>query len=121
MPCNSDHMNASGYEKEISRVACLLDELAGKKWERSWRDGYHPRVYCKADKGLGDLMVNELCEALQGRDVAQCSLEMQLWWRDHQTADKGRVERELEQAKTADEREAALAKLTPHERKLLGL
>ena len=84
---NSNHMRANEYEKELSRVACLLDELAGKKWERSWWDGYHPRVYCKGDvrfEGLGDLMVKELCEALQSRDVAKCSLEMQNWWRDHQ-------------------------------------
>jgi hypothetical protein len=121
MPCNSDHMNANSYEQQLSRVACLLDELAGKKWDRSWWDGYHPRVYCKADKGLGDLMVSELCEALQSRDVTKYSLEMQIWWRDHQAADKERCERELANAKNDAEREAALAKLTPAERKLLGL
>ena len=125
MGCNSEHMAATGYERELSRVARLLDELAGKKWERSWWAGYHPRVYCKADRAMGDRMgdrmVNELCEALQARDVAQCSLEMQLWWRDHQAADKARRERDLAQAKTDAEREAALAKLTPAERVLLGL
>lgn len=121
MPCNSDHMAASGYEREISRVACLLDELAGQKAERGWWDGYHPRVYCKADRATGDQMVSELCAALQSRDVTQCSLEMQIWWRDHQAADKARCERELAQTKTDAEREAALAKLTPAERRLLGL
>lgn len=121
MPCNSEHMNPTTYERDLSRVACLLDELAGKKWERSHWDGYHPRVYCKSDRGVGDQMVRELCDALQDRDVTQCSLEMQIWWRDHQAADKARCERELAQAKTAAEREAALAKLTPHERKVLGL
>ena len=121
MGCNSEHMAANGYERELSRVACLLDELAGKKWERSWWGGYHPRVYCKADRAMGDRMVRELCDALQERDVTQCSLEMQIWWRDHQGADKARCELELAQAKTAAEREAAMAKLTPHERKVLGL
>lgn len=121
MPCNSDHMAANGYEQELSRVACLLDELAGTKCDRSWWYGYHPRVYCKADRGMGDQMVRELCDALQNRDVTQHSLEMQIWWRDHQAADKARCERELAQATTDAEREAALAKLTPHERKVLGL
>lgn len=121
MPCNSDHMAADGYEQELSRVACLLDELAGKKWERSYWDGYHPRVYCKASRDMGNQMVRELCDALQGRDVTQYSLEMQIWWRDHQAADKARCERELARAKAADERKAALAKLTPHERKVLSL
>ena len=121
MPCNSDHMAANGYERELSQVACLLDELAGQKWEHDWWDGYHPRVYCKANRALGDQMVRDLCAALQSRDVTRYSLEMQIWWRDHQAADKARRERELAQAKTDAEREAALAKLTPHERKVLGL
>lgn len=121
MPCNSDYMVASNYEQELSRVACLLDELAGKQWERSWWGGYHPRVYCKAGRGMGDQMVRELCDALQDCDVTQCSLEMQIWWRDHQAADNARCERELARAKTDAEREVALAKLTPRERKLLGL
>lgn len=38
-----------------------------------------------------------------------------------EAAAKARCERELAQSKTAAEREAALAKLTPHERKVLGL
>jgi hypothetical protein len=121
MGCNSEHMAASGYERELSRVACLLDELAGKKWERNWWDGYHPRVYCKDDRAMGDRMVKELCEALQASDVAQCSLEMQIWWRDHQAVDKARCERDMAQATTDAERAAALAKLTPAERRLLGL
>lgn len=121
MPCNSNHMAADGLEKELSRVACLLDELAGKEWERRWWDGYHPRVYNKADRATGDQMVRELCAALQSLDVTQYSLEMQMWWRDHQALDKVRCERELAQAQTAAEREAALAKLTPAERRLLGL
>jgi hypothetical protein len=114
-------MAANGYESELSQVACLLDELAGQKWDRSWWDGYHPRVYCKADRTKGDQMVRELCAALQSRDVTQYSLEMQIWWRDHQAADKARCEGDLAQAKTAAERDAALAKLTPAERRLLGL
>jgi len=70
---------------------------------------------------MGDRIVQELCDALQARDVAQDSLEMQIWWRDHQTADKACVERALAQTKTDAERDAALAKLTPHERKVLGV
>lgn len=121
MACNSDYMAASGYEQKISRVACLLDELAGRQWKREWWDGYHPNIYCKVDRGIGDQLVRELCFALQSRDVTQYSLEMQIWWRDHQAADKARCEQELAQAKTGSEREAALAKLTPRERLLLGL
>lgn len=119
MPCNSDYLRANTKEIELSRVACLLDELDGKPIDPAHWGGYHPRVYCKSIDG--DALVAELCGKLQDKDVTAYSLEMQMWWRDHQAADKLRVERELAEAKTKSERDAALAKLTPHERKLLGL
>ncbi|MEI8017715.1 MAG: hypothetical protein WCH39_05905 [Schlesneria sp.] len=121
MACNSEYMNASGYEQEVSRVACLLDELAGKPIDRSWWKGYHPLVYCNSNCDMGDRMVRQLCDALKSCDVTQYSLEMQIWWRDHQAADKARLERELRQTTSDNEREAALAKLTHEERRLLNL
>ena len=30
MPCNGDYLAANGKEVQLSRVACLLDELDGK-------------------------------------------------------------------------------------------
>lgn len=94
MPCNSDYLSASEYEIELSRVACLLDEIAGKKkLDRSHWRGYHPRVYNKpfsrGDRGEGDVMVAELCAFLRSApDITIYSLEMQIWWRDHKKADK---------------------------------
>jgi hypothetical protein len=114
-------MSANGYEKTLSYVACLLDELAGRSIESNWWDGYHPVVYCKSNRDMGDRMVRDLCESLKSRDVTQHSLEMQIWWRDHQAADKERLDRELRQSTTDTEREAALAKLTHEERRLLNL
>lgn len=124
MPCNSEYLNASGTEVELSRVACLLDELDGKKWSNGDWDGYHPRIYNKLaelEKDVCDAMVSELCSRLQGVDVKKYSLEMQMWWRDHQEADKLRVELEIAANKDKAARQAAVSKLTPHERKLLGL
>jgi hypothetical protein len=121
MPCNSEYMDATDYEREISQVACLLDELADKKWSHSHWNGYHPRIYCKLSRVLGDKLTQELCTALQKVNVTQYSLEMQIWWRDHQAADKARCNLELEKAQTDAERKAALEKLTPYERDLLGL
>ena len=44
-----------------------------------------------------------------------------MWWRDHQEAD-ARKEREAKAAAAAEsERAAALSKLTPRERRLLGV
>jgi hypothetical protein len=121
MPCQSDYLSANHYEKEISRVACLLDELAGKPIDDAHWNGYHPRVYGKINKIAGDLMVQELCNALQSCDVKSYSLEMQMWWRDHQIADDKRRNSELDKKTAKAEREAALAKLTLRERQILGL
>lgn len=115
MPCNSDYMEANSFEHNISQVACLLDELAGKSWSKDDWSGYHPRVYNKATKELGDSLVKELCEALKEVEIKKYSLEMQIWWRDHQAKDKERINRE------AAERQAALAKLTPRERQVLNI
>jgi hypothetical protein len=122
MPCNCDHLEASHLESEMSKVACLLDELNGKKRidRDHWR-GYHPRVYNRISRPDADKLTEELCSRLQEVDVSTCSLEMQIWWRDHQEADKAKAKSALSAAKKKAERKAALAKLTPHERRLLGL
>lgn len=88
MPCDSSYMNPSNKELEISRVACLLDEIKGIPINRSHWDGYHPLVYNR--KFNDDKMVRELCSKLRSLDVTKFSLEMQMWWRDHQIADAKR-------------------------------
>jgi hypothetical protein len=122
MPCNSDYMNPTDKEVQISRVACLLDELDGKKFKEDHWEGYHPRVYNGNGGGVdGDKLVAKLCQKLQTVDVKKYSLEMQMWWRDHQAADQARRDREIDEKDTEAERRAALRKLTARERKLLGL
>lgn len=91
MPCNCDHLKASELEIGISRVACLLDEVKrGKKIKKNEWDGYHPKVYNNVSRELGDKLTEELCSFLQDKDVTKYSLECQMWWRDHQEADKKR-------------------------------
>jgi hypothetical protein len=112
-------MEANWLEIRLSRVACLLDELDGKEIDQHHWRGYHPSVY--SQRVDGDKMVAKLCERLQSVDVKDYSLEMQIWWRDHKAADKARIKSELAAAKDAKAKKAAIAKLTPHERKLLGI
>lgn len=122
MPCNSDHMRANSCEIVMSQIQCIVDELDGKKVHPEWRDGYHPRVYCQGPSLLSvDTETAALCERLQSTDVSKLSLEAQLWWRDHLAADRQKAERQIANAKTAKARRIALAKLSPHERRLLGL
>ena len=119
MPCKADYLSASNREVELSKVASLLDELDGKPIDPlHWR-GYHPAIY--SQQVNGDALVSELCLRLHNADVSQFSLEMQIWWRDHQRADKERLEHELRRKTEDSERKAAIEKLTAYERNLLGL
>ena len=120
MGCNGDYLRATNTEREMSRVYCLLDELEGKSWDKSSWDGYHPKVYNLADASL-DEIVSKLCRKLQSVDVSKHSLELQIWWRDHKEADKIRIEQKVESDKILEEINAALLKLTPREREILGL
>lgn len=122
MPCNSDHMNPMGREIELSRVACLLDEIDGIPIDANrWR-GYHPLIYGKSiSKDKADRLVSTLCRTLQGADVTRYSLEMQIWWRDHQAADRERERREKEEAQSELDRRIAISKLTPRQRRALGI
>ena len=119
MPCNSDYLESSSKEKLLSQVACLLDELDGKPLDKDHWRGYHPAVYNKQINS--DELVSELCSRLQSVEVKEYSLEMQIWWRDHQQADKERLEHELNRKKKESDRKAAIEKLTDYEKKLLNL
>ncbi len=121
MPCNSDYMDANNLEKEISKVQCLLDELEGKSWSRDHWSGYHPEVYNKVNRSMADKLVRKLCSKLKTVNVTKYSLEMQMWWRDHQEADSAREQHEQDKKIEAKKRAAALAKLTDEEKELLGL
>lgn len=121
MPCKSDYMEPNHKEKYLSQVACLLDELNGKKIKAaSWMKGYHPKIYNQFVKPKdADNLVSELCERLQKVDITKYSLEMQIWWRDHQAADKKRIENQLKKETENKIKAKIIEKLTPYERKLL--
>lgn len=122
MPCNSDYMKANEFEKNLSKVYGLLDELETGKLPDNFGDGYDKRVY---NKGLKESTLNkkvkELCSKLQKVDVTKYSLEMQMWWRDHQKADKERIAARIKKTKDTKARNKIMAKLSPYEKFLLGL
>lgn len=111
MPCNCDHMEPSLHEKESNKLMGLLADIGLHKGAVP----YYGEVSAIHEHTA------MLCDFCQNNEVTKYSLELQIWWRDHQKADKERIEREMEEQKEGKERDAALAKLTPYERKLLGL
>lgn len=89
-------MEPNRLEQELSKVACLLDELNGEPWSKHEYQGFHPKIYWSSNlKERADELVAELCSKLKNTDVSQYSLEMQMWWRDHQIADSEREKEEL--------------------------
>ncbi len=66
-----------------------------------------------------------LCESLaahEARGEMSCFSRATLdWWAEHKKRDAARVAQDLAEARTAEARAAAVAKLTPFERSLLGV
>jgi len=103
-----------GRENPVALAVILiyrfLDELAGKSpKDRPWH-------YLRVDQGDLDRLTAHLCGKLKSVDVTSYSLELQIWWRDHQKADRDR-----EENRVLELRNAALAKLTDEECRLLGV
>ena len=93
MGCNSDYMEPTQKELHLSVIETHHDELDGRPVKREWYSGIHPRVYNRGpSKKLLDERTAALCTRLTGLDVTKYSLELQIWWRDHQAADAARLE-----------------------------
>lgn len=121
MPCNSDYMIPTPTERSLSKVLALLGELDGQPIDPATYGSGYGAGYGNADKETLDRATAQLCERLQSVPIGNFSLEMQMWWRDHQRADAERVEREKRIYSEETLRKAALRKLSPSERELLGL
>lgn len=121
MPCRNEETQPSKRWLESSHVACLMDEVhTGQGLNQKHWDNGHPEA--TENKERADWLTQQLCKHLQTSniDITKCSLELQLWWRDHQRADQKRKEQELRDRKDQEDKARALAKLTPRERELLG-
>lgn len=96
MPCDSSYMNPTGREQEVGLVRSPLDELDGKEFDHA-RSAHHPLVYCQGpDQERDDAWVADLCSrcAALGDGIRKHSLELQMWWRDHQKEDGERIRRQ---------------------------
>lgn len=94
MPCDSSHYEPTDVERELSRVVQITDELSGVRTRpdpSAW-GGFDKRVYGnpRSSRKALDTLTASLCSALKmlsAEKIKTYSLELQLWWRDHQEAD----------------------------------
>lgn len=121
MPCNSDYMRPGPYEISLSKVLALLGELDGQPIDPDTYGSGTGAAYGNADKETLDRATAQLCERLLASDVTKHSLEMQMWWRDHQRADAERIALQKRIYSEETLRKAALRKLSAEERKALGV
>ncbi len=115
MPCDSSHCAPLSEETESSKVRELLREVAGQPFNHQKRHEYYGNV-----KTL-DKDTATLCEACKNLDVSKYSLELQLWWRDHQKADAEKDRQTDVQRIRAALQRSGLSKLNIAERVALGL
>lgn len=122
MGCTSDYQKSTIDEVNASKVLALIEELETGKLPKYYGNGYDNKVYNKNAFEILKENTIILCSKLQKiKNVKKYSLELQMWWRDHQIEDKARITKGLKEHKEKSLREKAIAKLTPYERKLLGI
>lgn len=91
MPCNSDYMEATPSEVVASQLLCIVGEVIfGIPFTKHEWNGYHKLASSYTSKHARDNITAALCAMLQKEDVSKYSLETQMWWRDHQEADRKR-------------------------------
>lgn len=119
-------MDPDDKEVQYSQMYCVIDELNGLVRDKHEWEVCHPKVYGKSvSKAQADLDIEVLCRRLTRLEakgkITELSLEAQMWWRDHKRADAERQKQEAEAAQREALIQSARLKLTPEERKVLGL
>lgn len=113
MPCHVDP--PSSTELAIEALNKFLDEIGDKEPKSEWF------FLGKCRKSNLTTMTQALCAWCRNNDVSKKSLELQIWWRDHQKEDAAKSAQRLKATRNSKIRKDALSKLTPQERKVLGL
>lgn len=122
MPCTYEEPYRPVLIKQYSHIYKMLQEIAGKPVD--YTDNMIIKDVIFWSTTDADKHINKLCKQLtlmSPAKIRNCSLELQIWWRDHQIADKLREERERKEMQERKERETILKKLTSREKKILGL
>lgn len=116
MPCVSGYLNHNARERESQRVLELIREARGMAFNHQ---NPFSEYYGKVDELDADTAW--LCDFCTRTDLTKYSLELQMWWRDHQAADERRKSSEQAKIEAAKIRTQALGKLSPEEKAALGL
>jgi len=109
-------MEHTAREAESGQVLEFLKEISGEPFDHE-----NPSYY--GNLATLDEDTARLCSWCQGNEdhMSSMSLELQLWWQRHKKADAKREAEERRLAEVERVAQEAIAKLTPAERRALGL
>ncbi len=105
MPCQSDYLEPTDRERESIKVRGFLKGL-GLSVKPAGEHG---------DVANLDRDTKRLCTWCKNYDVKNYSLELQIWWRDHQIADRKRTEQWAKDLRQRTLRDQAISKLSKEE------
>jgi len=132
MPCDSSYMEPTAAEenrRQVSSLICFVDSKLGVETPKNIKKAAK-HIY---GEGVDlDTITEQLCSKLSNLTKKQAdaiiynardkrSRELADWWEEHIEADKKRLQKELKAKKDAKTKAEAIKKLTPHERKVLGI
>lgn len=121
MPCRDDRSLAEdAHQAEQALVAPLNAEIDQLKSQLADRDAMLCAVLTVfEEQRMAGYNYAELCSYINWQAAGIKEIDFDRWWVAHQERDRQRKKREAEQL--VEQRRAAMARLTPKERKILGL
>ena len=126
MPCNCDHMEPTQRESLLKEAALLQIKVRGMLDQPvpKWLRAESKNIYASDERCETELcrILNELTpEARKALIYREGMADVAAWYERHEAADQARKKSERRKRKEKKEKEEAAAKLTPRERKLLGI
>lgn len=116
MPCDSAYLNHTDKERESGKVLEFLKEVNGEYFDHDNPSYYGNILTLNQD-------TERLCSWMKAHpdQLPTLSLELQLWWKQHQKHDAVRERKAREMERDQKLREKAVKKLSKEERHALGL
>lgn len=129
MPCNSDHLKSTDKERKTQHAAQLLVWLYERTARKApeWAQKEAADIYASDERCIPQLcaeikkLAPDQREAIVYDAHDATARQLATWWDAHESVDAARERREAKAARNKAVRRAALAKLTPNERHVLGL
>ena len=132
MPCNSSYMEPNHAEKNSKQVAENLVYVYTALGVDAPQNIINASSSCYGDPRSLNSMVVELCALISNMTKEEelnivydgrvgSARKLADWWDKHKAADAKRSDEELVVSMQTHDKNAALSKLTPYEKELLGL